>query len=127
MASNKQYDNLHKLKKPPHGNAIAAMHELQDNKIEERDVGRIPDAIGHIRFVSTLSDECTHTKETLQAMKHRDRDEIIRMLGTKNSNLPQKNGSQQSSRPPEREGRAGRPEAGHGGGRSGGILVRKLR
>ena len=42
------------------------------------------------------------SKETLQAMKNRDRDEIIRMVSTRHSNLPQKKGAQRSSRQPER-------------------------
>ena len=39
--------------------------------------------------------------ETLQAMKNRDRDEIIRMVSTRHSNLPQRKGAQRTSRQPE--------------------------
>ena len=34
-------------------------------------------------------------------MRNRDRDEIIRMVSTRHSNLPQKKGAQRSSRQPE--------------------------
>ena len=40
-------------------------------------------------------------KAMLQAMKNRDRAEIIRMVGTRYSTPLQKKGSQRSSRPPE--------------------------
>ena len=61
----------------------------------------IPDIFLHARFVRALPDEYRHVKATLQAMKNRDRAEIIRMVGTRYSTLPQKKGSQRSSRPPE--------------------------
>ena len=71
--------------------------------------------------------------ETLQAMKNRDRDEIIRMVSTRHSNLPRKNGAQRSSRQPEqafvssesgdrsgaRRGRDRRNGGGQGRGRGG--------
>ena len=70
---------------------------------------------------------------TLQAMRNRDRDEIIRMVSTRHSNLPQKNGAQRSSRQPEqafasnesgnrsgaRRGRDRRNGGGQGRGRGG--------
>ncbi|CAN0035297.1 unnamed protein product, partial [Ascophyllum nodosum] len=62
---------------------------------------RIPDAVLHARFVRALPDEYSLVKETLQAMRNRDRDEIIRMVSTRHSNLPQKKGAQRSSRQPE--------------------------
>ena len=40
-------------------------------------------------------------QKTLQSMKNRDRDEIIRMISTRYSNLLQKKGAQRSSRQPE--------------------------
>ena len=58
-------------------------------------------AVVHARFVRALPDEYFLVKETLQAMKNRDRDEIIRMVSTRHSNLPRKNGAQRSSRQPE--------------------------
>ena len=52
-------------------------------------------------FVRVLPDEYDHIKATLQAIKNRDRAEIILMVGTRYSTLPQKKGSQRLSRPPE--------------------------
>ena len=66
-------------------------------------------------------------------MKNRDRDEIIRMISTRYSNLPQKKGAQRSSRQPEhafvssesggrsgaRRGRGRRSGGGQGRGRCG--------
>ena len=69
--------------------------------MHEKGIGRIPDAVLHARFVRALPDEYSLVKETLQAMRNRDRDEIIRMVSTRHSNLPQKNGAQRSSRQPE--------------------------
>ena len=85
----------------------------------------IPGTFQHARFVRALPDEYGHVKVTLQVMKNRDRAEIIRMVGTRYSTLPQKKGSQQSSRPPEqaffsceRVGRSG-ARLGRGRGRGG--------
>ena len=61
----------------------------------------IPDTFLHARFVLALPDEYGHVKVTLQAMKNRDRAEILRMVGTRYSTLPQKKGLQRSSRPPK--------------------------
>ena len=90
-------------------------------------------AVLHARFVRALPDEYSLVKETLQAMKNRDRDEIIRMVSTRHSNLPQKKGAQRSSRQPEqafasnesgnrsgaRRGRDRRNGGGQGRGRGG--------
>ena len=61
----------------------------------------IPDNVLHARFVHALPDEYDHVKATPHAIKNRDRAEIIRMVGTRYSTLPQKKGSQRSSRSPE--------------------------
>ena len=101
--------------------------------MHEKGIGRIPDAVLHARFVRALPDEYSLVKETLQAMRNRDRDEIIRMVSTRHSNLPQKNGAQRSSRQPEqafissesgsrsgaRRGRDRRSGGGQGRGRGG--------
>ena len=90
-------------------------------------------AVVHARFVRALPDEYSLVKETLQAMKNRDRDEIIRMVSTRHSNLPQKKGAQRTSRQPEqafvsnesgnrsgaRRGRDRRNGGGQGRGRGG--------
>ena len=85
----------------------------------------IPDISLHARFVRALPYKYGHVKATLQAMKNRDWAEIIRMVGTRYSTLPQKKGSQRSSRPPEQaffssksDGRGGARRGrgrGHGG------------
>ncbi|CAN0218825.1 unnamed protein product, partial [Ascophyllum nodosum] len=101
--------------------------------MHEKGIGRIPEAVLHARFVRALPDEYSLVKETLQAMKNRDRDEIIRMVSTRHSNLPQKKGAQRSSRQPEqafasnesgnrsgaRRGRDRRNGGGQGRGRGG--------
>ena len=58
----------------------------------------ISDTFLHARFVRALPDEYDHVKATLQAMKSRDRAEIIRMVGTWYSTLY-----------PNRRSRSGRP------------------
>ena len=68
--------------------------------MHEKGIGGIPDAVLHARFI-LLPDEYSLVNETLQAMRNRDRDEIIRMISTRHSNLPQKKGAQRSSRQPE--------------------------
>ena len=55
----------------------------------------------HARFVRALPAEYDHANETLQSMKNRDRDEIMRVVSTRYSNLPQTKGAQRSSQPPE--------------------------
>ena len=103
VATQRLYDKFHKFAIPPHSDPIAALHDLEDtnNQMHEKGIGRIPDAILHVRFVRALPDEYSLVKETLQAMRNRDRDEIIRMVSTRYSNLPQENGAQRSSRQPE--------------------------
>ena len=103
VATQRLYDKFHKFAIPPHSDPIAALHDLEDtnNQMHEKGIGRIPDAVLHARFVRALPDEYSLVKETLQAMRNRDRDEIIRMVSTRHSNLPQKNGAQRSSRQPE--------------------------
>ena len=46
----------------------------------------ISDTFLHARFDRVLPDEHDHVKATLQAMKNRDRAEIIRMVDTRYSN-----------------------------------------
>ena len=69
-----------------------------NNQMYEKGIGRIPKTVLHARFVRALPNEYSLAKETLQSMKNRDRDEIIRMISTRYSNLPQKKGAQRSSR-----------------------------
>ena len=92
VATQRLYDKFHEFAIPPHSDPIAALHDLEDinNQMHEKGIGRIPDAVLHARFVRALPDEYSLVKETLQAMKNRDRDEIIRMVSTRHSNLPQK-------------------------------------
>ena len=103
VATQRLYDKFHEFTIPPHSDPIAALHDLEDtnNQMHEKGIGRIPDAVVHARFVRALPDEYSLVKETLQAMKNRDRDEIIRMVSTRHSNLPQKKGAQRTSRQPE--------------------------
>ena len=135
VATQRLYDKFHELTIPPQSDPIAALHDLEDtnNQMHEKGIGRIPDAVVHARFVRALPDEYSLVKETLQAMKNRDRDEIIRMVSTRHSNLPRKNGAQRSSRQPEqafassesgdrsgaRRGRDRRNGGGQGRGRGG--------
>ena len=135
VATQRLYDKFHEFTIPPHSDPIAALHDLEDtnNQMHEKGIGRIPDAVVHARFVRALPDEYSLVKETLQAMKNRDRDEIIRMVSTRHSNLPRKNGAQRSSRQPEqafasnesgnrsgaRRGRDRRNGGGQGRGRGG--------
>ena len=103
VATQRLYDKFHEFAIPPHSDPIAALHDLEDinNQMHEKGIGRIPDAVLHARFVRALPDEYSLVKETLQAMKNRDRDEIIRMVSTRHSNLPQKKGAQRTSRQPD--------------------------
>ena len=135
VATQRLYDKFHEFTIPPHSDPIAALHDLEDinNQMHEKGIGRIPDAVLHARFVRALPDEYSLAKETLQAMKNRDRDEIIRMVSTRHSNLPQKKGAQRTSRQPEqafvsnesgdrsgaRRGRDRRNGGGQGRGRGG--------
>ena len=142
VATQRLYDKFHEFAIPPHSDPIAALHDLEDinNQMHEKGIGRIPDAVLHARFVRALPDEYSLVKETLQAMKNRDRDEIIRMVSTRHSNLPQKKGAQRTSQQPEQafvssesgnrsgarrgrdrrgEGRQGRGRRGNNGGGGG--------
>ena len=132
MATQRLYDKFHEFAIPPHSNPIAALHDLEDinNQMYEKGIGRIPDTVLHARFVRALPDEYSLVKETLQSMKNRDRDDIIRMISTRYSNLPQKKGAQRSSPQPEHAfvssesgGRSG-ARRGRGRSRSGGGLGR---
>ncbi|CAN0106889.1 unnamed protein product, partial [Pylaiella littoralis] len=102
-ATQRLYDKFPRFKILAHGNPVAAFHDLEDlkNRIQEKCLPRVPEPVVHARFVSTLPDEYVHTKETLQSMKGRTREEIVRRVGTRYSNTPLKKGSQRSSRPPE--------------------------
>ena len=95
-------DKFHDFTIPPNSNPIEALHALEDtnNQMAEKWMG-IPDTFLHARFVRVLPDEYDHLKATLQAIKNRNRAEIIRMVCTRYSTLPQKKGSQRSSRPPK--------------------------
>ena len=90
VATQRLYDKFHEFAIPPHSDPITALHDLEDtnNQMHEKGIGRIPDAVLHARFVRALPDEYSLVKETLQAMRNRDRDEIIRMVSTRHSNLP---------------------------------------
>ena len=103
VATQRLYDKFHEFAIPPHSDPITALHDLEDtnNQMHEKGIGRIPDAVLHARFVRALPDEYSLVKETLQSIRNRDRDEIIRMVSTRHSNLPQKKGAQRSSRQPE--------------------------
>ena len=103
VVTQRLYDKFHEFTIPPHSDPIAALHDLEDtnNQMHEKEIGRIPDAVLHARFVRSLPDEYSLVKKTLQAMRNRARDEIIRMVSTRHSNMPQKKGAQRSSRQTE--------------------------
>ena len=61
----------------------------------------LPTGVGPMIDVRRGEARDPYLAETLQAIKNRDRDEIIRMVSTRHSNLPRKNGAQRSSRQPE--------------------------
>ena len=61
----------------------------------------LPTGVGPMIDVRRGEARDPYLAETLQAMRNRDRDEIIRMVSTRHSNLPRKNGAQRSSRQPE--------------------------
>ena len=93
----------------------------------------LPTGVGPMIDVRSGEARDPYLAETLQAMKNRDRDEIIRMVSTRHSNLPQKKGAQRTSRQPEqafvsnesgnrsgaRRGRDRRNGGGQGRGRGG--------
>ena len=100
MATQRLCDKFHEFSIPSYSSPIAALHDLENlnNQMYEKGIGRIPKTVLHARFVRALPDEYSLLKETLQSMKNRDRDEIIRMISTRYSNLPQMKGAQRSSR-----------------------------
>ena len=126
VATQRLYDKFHDLAIPPNSNPTEALHALEDRnkQMAEREMG-IPDTILHARFVRALPDEYGHVKVTLQVMQNHDWAEIIRMVGTRYSALPQKKGSQRSSGPPEQDlfsnksGSRGGARRGRGRGRGG--------
>ena len=103
MVTEHLFDKFHGFSIPQNSNPIAALHVLEDinNQIKEKGMGRIPDTVLHARSVRALPAEYDHAKETVQSMKNQDRDEIICVVTTRYSNLPQQEGAQRSSRPPE--------------------------
>ena len=102
VATQKLYDKFHDFNITPISNPIEALHALKgtNNQMTEKVMG-IPDTLLHARFVCALPGEYYIVKVTLQAMKNRNRAEIIRMVGTRYFTLPQKKESQRSSWPPE--------------------------
>ena len=102
MATQKLYGKFYDFIIPPKYNPIEALHALEDinNQMAEKGMG-ISDTFLHARFVRALPNEYSHVKATLQAMKNRDRTEIVRMVSTRYSPLLQTKGSQRSSRPLE--------------------------
>ena len=103
MATQHLFDKFHGFLMPQNSIPIVALYALEDknNQMKEKRMGRIPDTVLHARFVHALPAEYDHAKETLQSMKNRDRDNIILVVSTRFFNLPQKKGTQRSSRPPE--------------------------
>ena len=97
------FDKFHEFSIPQNSNPIAPLHAFEEinSQMEEKGMGRIPDTVLHSRFVRALPAEYDHAKERLQPIKNRDRDEIIRVVNTRYSDLPQKKKAQRSSRPPE--------------------------
>ena len=102
VATRKLYDKFHDFIIPLNSNPNETLHVLGDtnNQMAKKGIG-IPDTFQKARLVCALPDEYGHVKATLQAMKNRDRAEIIRIVSTRHSTLPQKKGSQWSSWPPE--------------------------
>ena len=97
------FDKFHEFSIPQNSNPITALHALEDinNQLEKEGMGRIPDTVVlHAHFVRALPAEYEHANETLQSMKNRDRDKIIRVASTRCFNLPQKKGAQRSFQPP---------------------------
>ena len=103
VATQNLYDKFHEFTIRPNSNPITALHDLEDtvHQMQERGIGRIPDPVLHARFVRAMPDEYAHAKETLQNMKDRNRGDIVRIVGTRYTNLPAKKGAQRSSRTSE--------------------------
>ena len=103
VATQNLYNKFHDFTVSPKGNPIKALHALKRTNNQMAEKGRgISDTSLHARFVRALPGEYDPVKAALQAMKNRDRAEIIRMIGTRYSTLPQKKGSQWSSRRPSK-------------------------
>ena len=94
VATQKLYDKFYDSTIPPNSNLIGVLHALEDTKNQMADKGvGIADTFLHAQVVSALPNEYGHIRVTLQAIKNRDRAEIVRMVGTRYSTLPQNNGS----------------------------------
>ena len=102
VATQNIFDKFHDFAISPNSNPIEVLHALEDtnNEMAEKGIG-IPDTFLHARFVRALPYAYGHVKATLQAMKNRDRAEIIRILDTRYFTPPQKKVSQRSSGPLE--------------------------
>lgn len=74
------YDKFHDFAVRPHSNPIAALGALEDliNQMDERGMRKNPDT--YAPFVRAWPQEYSHPKDTLQAMKHRDRHGIFPWL-----------------------------------------------
>ena len=103
VATQYLFNKFHEFSIPQNINLIAALCALEDinNQMEEKGMGWTPVTVLHARFVRVLPAEYDHAKETLQSMKSRDRDKIIRVVSTRYFSLPQKKGAQRSSRLPQ--------------------------
>ena len=101
VASQHLFDKFHEFSMPQNRNPIAVLHALEDinNQMQKKEMGRIPDTVPNARFVRALPAEWDHAKETLQSMKNRDRDEIIRVVSMRYFNQPPKKGAQRRGRP----------------------------
>ena len=101
VATQTLYDKFHDFTIPPNSNPIEALHALEDtnNQMSEKGM-EIPDTFLHARFVRALHDEYGHVKVMLQAMKNRDRAEIIVWSAHGAPPCPRRSG---------RSGRLGRP------------------
>ena len=75
------------------------VHDRATSEPDTRPV--LPTGVGPMIDVRRGEARDPYLAETLQAMRNRDRDEIIRMVSTRHSNLPRKNGAQRSSRQSE--------------------------
>ena len=107
VATQKLYDKFHYFTIPSNSNPIEALHALKDtnNQMAEKGMG-IRETFLHAHFVRALPDEYDHVKATLQAMKNRDRAEIIRMVGARYSCSTRRGRSGRPGRPSKRSSRA---------------------
>ena len=83
VATQKLFDQFHDFVIPPNSNPVTALHNLEslNTLMGEKGMESLPDTFLHARFVRALPEEYSNTKETLQSMKNRTRDEIVRMVG----------------------------------------------